>query len=194
MLLLTKIFPLLLLICSARASALSFYGNIGYGIGGTQLADSTGSQDYRIQAGTGYFLGGGLLLPISPTTPHRFEAQVGLNLLMTGSDGDNGVTWTRIPLEALYFYRNTNENFRFGYGLTYHVANRVSASGLNSTAEMNVDNAVGWIFSAEKIFATRTEDSGAIGIRYVDINYRSSSFTKDAKGSAWFLVLSFFGG
>jgi hypothetical protein len=185
-----------ILVIGSHAYAVDGYVSFGYGHGGTQLKDVTGGQDYNTQAGSGLYMVGGVVIPISPTTPHRFEGQLGLGYMFQDDarNEENLVSWSRVPLEALYFYRNTRELFRFGWGITYHVAGKISAKGTNSSAETNVDNALGWVFAAEKLWSPSENTPGtvAFGIRYVSIKYNSSNFSEEADGSTWYLTLSSF--
>lgn len=59
----------------------------------------SGGQSYSTQAGSGLFFVGGLVIPISATTPHRFEAQVGAGYLFQSDERskDDSVSWARIP-------------------------------------------------------------------------------------------------
>lgn len=190
-------FVLFCVLISIKAEAVSSYLSMGYGRGGTHLPDVTGGQNYNTQAGSGLFITGGALFVLSPTIPHRFEMEFGLGYMFQDDarQEENRVSWSRIPIEALYFYRNTREMFRLGWGATYHVGNRISAKGTNASADISVENALGWLISGEKLFSSNEDGLGAwgLGFRYLWINYKSSSFAKDADGSGWSLTLSFVG-
>lgn len=182
---------------SAPAQAISGYLSLGFGSGGTRLSNVTGGQDYQVQAGSGLFMTGGALFSLSPTVPHRFEMQLGLGYLFQDDarQKENRVSWSRIPIEAIYLYRHTQSLFRLGWGATYHMANKISAKGSNATAGTNVDDSLGWIISGEKLFASREGGRGvwSLGLRYLWIDYKSSSFSKPADGNSWFLTLSLMG-
>ncbi len=167
--------------------------SFGYGSGGSDLNKLTGNQNYDLKAGDGFFISGGVVLPISPTTPHRFETQLGVGSMFQsdGSDKDkNSVSWRRFPIDLIYFYRNTRELFRLGYGLTYQVANKIDAKDANSTATTKVDNALGWAITAEKFFTSTDTNIWSIGLRYNMIGYSSSGFMKNANGDALFLTFT----
>ena len=184
----------LALFISLETFALDSFFNSGYGRGGTSLSDVTGGQDYNTQAGSGLFLIGGVLIPISPTTPHRFEAQIGMGYLFQydARDADKTVSWSRIPLEAIYFYRNTKDLFRFGWGLIYHMNNRITAQGSNSSAATSVDNALGWTIVLEELFRNKENNNFlTFGLKSNFIKYKSSSFSKDADGSSFFLTIGY---
>jgi len=87
-----------LIIVTFQTSAAGFL-TIGYGRGGDSLSNASGGQSYSTQAGSGLFFVGGLVIPISATTPHRFEAQVGAGYLFQSDERskDDSVSWARIP-------------------------------------------------------------------------------------------------
>ncbi|MES2965414.1 MAG: hypothetical protein V4760_16145 [Bdellovibrionota bacterium] len=184
-------------ILGSRAHALAGYLSMGYGRGGTHLRDLTGGQNYNTQAGSGLFLTGGALLTVSDTIPHRFEAQLGLGYMFQDDAREelNSTKWSRVPIEALYYYRNTREMFRFGWGATYHVFNRISGKGANLSVTRDVENAFGWVVAGEKLFNEPSKEGQAwgLGLKYVWLNYKSSSFVSDADANTWYLTFSLLG-
>src|SRR5438105_4362115 len=88
------------LLFSQGALTVTVHLSFGYGRNGTYLSDLTGGQNYNTQAGSGLYLSGGVILPISPTIPHSFEAQLGIGYLYQGDsrDENNSVSWTRFPI------------------------------------------------------------------------------------------------
>ena len=178
---------------SSFANAIDGFVSAGYGRSGTSLSDVTGGQDYNTQAGSGLFLTGGAILPISATTPHRFEAQLGVGYMFQDDARDESktVSWSRIPLEAIYFYRNTQELFRFGWGPIFHFNNKITAKGANSAAATSVDNSLGWAVGVEKIFKTGDESSfWGLGLKYNFIKYHADAFSKEADGNCLFVTFS----
>ena len=190
-----KFFSLVfLLLYSSSAFSLDGYFSVGYGQGGSPLADVTGGQNYDIKAGSGMYLVGGVILPISPTEPHRFELQIGAGYMEDhrSAEFDNSATWSRIPIEAIYFYRNTVENFRIGWGAIYQTNNKITAKGTDVSEAMPVDDANGWTIAAD--YLKRDPDLKnmltGVGIRYNAIRYRASGFSGDANGESWFVTVS----
>ncbi len=55
------------------------------------------------------------------------------------------VSWSRITIEAIYYYHSTFENFRLGWGATYHINGSVSGKGSNETASASVEKAWGFV-------------------------------------------------
>lgn len=185
----------ILAVLPSSVQAYDLFASIGYGYGGTSLSDLTGKQDYDIHAGSGFQMAAGVILPVSDTVPHRFEVQFGFGYLFQdySRNDKHRVSWSRIPLEAIYYYRNTQELFRFGYGLIYHFDNEIIAEGKNSSAETTVDPAMGWSVAIEKLFKTATDGTEwSFGFKYNFITYESSSFTKDASGDCLFLTVTGF--
>lgn len=184
-----------ILLCAAIDShaEMSMFLSMGYGRGGTRLATLTGGQDYNIQAGSGLFVSGGVIIPVTLTKPHRFESQFGVGYMFQddASHEENRVSLSRVPFEAIYFYRNRQELFRLGWGLTYQAAGKITAKGTNYSAETRVDNAVGWILAAEKLWTSQDSPSPwGLGVRYMKINYHLSKFSKDANGDTLYFTLS----
>ncbi|GEM_PF-2440585 len=174
------------LVITLQISAAGFL-TVGYGHGGDSLSNASGGQDYSTQAGSGLFFVGGLLFPISTTTPHRFEAQIGAGYLFQNDEHskDDSVSWSRIPIEALYYYHNTRNKFRLAWGATYHIANNIDSRGVNKSAETRAENAWGRILVVEKLWSTETGETMSIGLRHTSINYRLSAFDKIVNGDAW---------
>lgn len=180
-------------IFASNAYAFSGFMSFGYGSGGSDLNKLTGGQNYDIQAGDGIFISGGVILPLSPTIPHRFEAQLGIGYMFQNDADDkdkNTVSWSHIPIDLIYFYRNTRELFRLGYGVTYQFSNKLDADGTNGTASTDVDNALGWVITAEKYFTSNDVSIWGIGLRYNMIDYSSSGFSKEANGDALFVTFT----
>ena len=77
----------------------------------------TNGDTEKVKAYEGFYLGGGLAILDSDRS---MEYQVTLAYKFALIDASNGdVEWTRIPLEALAFYRFPR--VRLGGGLTYHI-------------------------------------------------------------------------
>lgn len=192
---LARVVLMLGIFISALGDASSGFLGFGYGSGGENLADTTGGTSYSTNAGAGLYMMGGILLPVSPTFPHAFEAQLGVGYIFQ-EDARSGeghrTRWSRIPIEAIYFYHNTRENFRIGWGATYHIAGRLAARGDNAVAETNVDNALGYVVSIERILPAAPESSTlfSFGIKYVDIDYYLVKFDKSVSANSFYFTFS----
>lgn len=189
-----KFFLLVFLICTNSHAAKS-YLSFGYGRGGDELRDATGGQNYSIKAGDGLSLMVGKIITISDTKPHGFEAQLGLGYMFqddgNSKEGNQVVSWRRIPIELVYFYNNTRELFRLGYGAIFHTNNRIDGDGMNASASAKARDAWGMTFAAEKVFKS-SENPGiwSMGLRYQMIEYSSSTFSKKVDGDTLSFTLS----
>lgn len=181
-------FLYLLLFLPINASAIGKYVSGGYAFGtGSEMKKLTGGQDYGINAGAGYHIAGGLILVISDTKPHAFELQGGVGYMFTSAGGaDNLVTFRRWTSELIYYYRNTDNNFRLGWGGIYHFETEIDAKGINAGAGGKVDPSLGWAVSAQYLLPR-----GAIGARYNHITYKSPRFSSDANGGGVLLTVEF---
>lgn len=167
----------------AKATALAF--TMGYGQGGDYLKDFTGG-DFNTKAGSGFLLLGGVTFPISPTFPHRFEAQLNAGFLMQDDarKEESKTTWARWPVELLYYYNNLRNQYRVGYGVTYHFHNRLTGKGENASVQTNFDNAFGYILAAEKMFEANIGGTWGLGLRYTWIDYKAPTLTRTVNGNA----------
>lgn len=186
-----------LLLCFVSLDALAIRGvfSANYSKVGSSLSGVTGGQDYDLKAGQGWGLSGGVLFVISDTRPHRFELQVTAGYLSESDGGSNdAVTWRRFPLDAIYYYHNTRNLFRLGGGAIFHIENQLEAKGVNSSAEMRVNNAWGWTAAIE-MCSPPLENNNFVsfGVRYNSIKYNSPGFAHEADGSGFMLTTSFLG-
>ena len=171
----SALLPALLVAGFARAAEVKPVARIGFDFGGDNLttrsfADgSSGS----IRANEGFWIGAGVLVSGS----RSIEAEVTLAYKFASARAASGdVTWTRIPLDALAFYRLPR--FRFGGGLTYHFAPQLQGAGVASNATAKFDDALGWVLQADYILTPRY----IIGARYTDVTYRSGGASFGGKG------------
>lgn len=163
--------------------------------GGTPLDQVAPGPEYTIQAGDAWGLGVGVLIPVTDTSPTRYEAQISVGYhFSTAQQGDNEIAWRRIPLEGVYYYRNVEQKFRLGWGLIYSVGNDISAKGSNSSAKTDVDNALGWKLAADIVIPhpNTNDDMLSFGLHYNIINYNATSFSREASGNAIGIVLNMF--
>lgn len=153
---------------------------------GERLRDLMPQQthDVSVNGGTGVFFG--LLLPIAIADREVFEAQVSAGYLFD-TDRDTKVSFSRFPLEALYFYRHLKSGLRIGYGAVYHTAGQVSGS-----APATVEGSFGGLVEAGWLLPSVTTQTLSFGVRYLRIRYRSEAFSRGADGSNVGFLLSLF--
>lgn len=181
---------LLFLFVSEMAVGLTPFLAIGYAGGGDRLSALTGQQGYDLSTGAGIYFSAGTIVPVSNTTPHAFELQLGLGYIFTDSGNtENRVSFSRVPAEAIYYYRNTENAFRLGWGALYHFENKISGRGPNSAAATSVDPAWGWTVSAQKVFGNPGSVGPIFGVRYNSIEYHLTRFRTKADGSSLLFTL-----
>jgi hypothetical protein len=147
----------------------------GYDAGGETLATVvfTSGDRENIKANEGFYVGGGAAIldearsmEYQVTVAYKFE-------LIDANNGD--VEWTRIPLEALAFYRFTR--VRVGGGLAYHLNPRLEGSGVVGGLDVKFKNALGLVLQADWLITPKI----ALGARYTALEYDAKS---PATGSA----------
>jgi hypothetical protein len=159
------------------APVLSIGGDFG---GDTLFRNSQSGQN--LDAGKGGLFSGGIILGYSEYAPHIIELQttIGYKYSRISADGDS-ISWSRVPLEALLFYRNTDYYFRFGGGISYQFKNSLKTNFQTSdgfqTATTPVADALGYILEAD--FVLGKSSRGAVGIRYTGIRYHNGEGNVD---------------
>lgn len=183
---------LLLFTPSLQAMPLSGFLQLGVGAGGANLHDHTGGAHYRLHAGSGVAVSAGVLFAISPTKPHGFELQTGFGYHLNRDERNpsNGVTWSHFPFEAIYFYRNTDRQFRVGAGAFSQFAGRIDGYGSHRLATTNLKNSWGWLIAIEKLMLDTQEKTLSFGLRYQSIQMRSGRTPKPIDGSGFLLTVT----
>lgn len=141
----------------------------GLDVGGETMVNVlfTNGETQKVRGNEGFYLGGGAAI-ISDAKD--WEYHVTLAYKMAFIDASNGdVDWTRIPLEALAFYRLPR--VRFGGGLTYHLNPRLEGSGVVGGLDVKFKNALGVILQAD----WRITEKIALGGRFTFLEYDAKS-------------------
>jgi hypothetical protein len=160
----------------------------GFDTGGDKLLTVTftdGTTD-SIRANQGLYLGGGISV-LNDTKDIEFQTTLAIKYDgVSASNGD--ATFTRIPLDALVFYRW--ERVRVGAGLTYVMSPKVKTSGI-PPVDLNVtlDNAVGGLLQVDYLLGRV-----AIGLRYTALDYKFQGNTIKASGAGLTFSFTFGGG
>lgn len=157
---------------------------VGYDFGGETLATVTftDGSTQSIKANQGFYLGGGASILL--TNPKDIEVEVALSYKEDSITAANGeVKFTRIPLDALVFYRFP-EHFRVGGGLTYHLNPKLSTSGVVGNINVNFDDALGWVLQAEYLLPPRSSRTPkmTVGARFTMIDYETNGATAKSNG------------
>ena len=147
----------------------------GYDTGGDKIATVTftNGDTQSIRANEGLYIGGGLSVL---NDDKNLEFVGTLNYKYAAVHADNGdITWTRVPIDALLFYRV--EKFRVGGGLTFQLSPRLKGSGLASNINVNVDNAVGLLLQADYLLGKVN-----IGLRGTLVDFKANGSTAKGNG------------
>jgi hypothetical protein len=160
----------------AGAVEVDFAMKAGIDFGGATLRSGqfTDGSSHSIKANDGLYLGAGASILNQDRT---LEAELTINWKYDSIEASNGsITWTRWPLDALFFYRT--QNMRFGGGLTYHMNPTLRSSGEAPGNNADLDSVLGGILQAEYRFS----DKGSVGARYTILKYDMDGESKSSNG------------
>ncbi len=147
----------------------------GYDTGGAKIAEvpfTSGATD-SITANEGLYVGAGVSVL---NDDRNIEFLGAVNVKYVGIHASNGnVEWTRVPVDALVFYRM--ESFRIGAGVTYVISPRLTGSGLASNINASPDNALGGLVQADYLLG-----KVALGLRYTFLEYKTGGSTSKSDG------------
>ncbi|HZO02392.1 MAG TPA: hypothetical protein VFB93_14440 [Burkholderiales bacterium] len=158
----------------------------GLDTGGDTLVSVTfvGGESDKIKANEGFYLGGGMAIIDEPRSM-EYHLTVAYKIGMVSADNGD-IDWTRVPLEALAFYRFAK--VRIGGGLTYHLNPELEGSGVASSVNVKFKNALGFLVQAD----WRITQGLALGLRYTFIEYEAKSpASGTAKGDGAGLTISY---
>jgi len=147
----------------------------GFDTGGDKIVSVTftnGESD-SIRANEGFYLGAGVSvlnddknIEFLGTVNYKFQT-------IHASNGD--IDWTRVPLDALLFYRM--QSFRVGAGVTYVMSPKISGSGVAGGVNVKVDDALGFLVQADYLIG-----KVAIGVRGTFVQYKAGGQTASGNG------------
>ena len=136
----------------------------------------TNGDTQKVRANEGFYLGGGAAIL---DEARHLEYHVTLAYKFAVIDADNGdIEWTRIPLEALVFYRFPRA--RVGGGLTYHINPKLEGSGVVGGLDVEFKNALGLVLQADWLITRNI----ALGGRFTFLEYDAEgAFTGSANSN-----------
>ncbi len=179
------VLPLLALAMSSNVYAVKWVAEGGIHVGGDNLATATftNGDTSKITAGSLLAVGIGPQIDLSENSHLRIL----LNYKTDNISARNGnLSFTRFPIDLLYFYQT--EQWNFGGGLTYHLNPELSGDGLASGVSGSYDNALGYI--AEVDF--RLGEFFYIGGKLTFINYEPQQINeKTVDGNSIGVVMGF---
>lgn len=157
----------------------------GIDTGGDTMVNATflGGDTKKVKANEGLFFGGGMSWV---NDSQEVEVEVAITYKIAFIDGSNGdIDWTRVPIDALVFYRT--QHFRFGGGLTYHINPKLEGSGVVGGLSVDFKDALGVILQAD----WRITQKINLGLRYTNLEYKAEdNFTGSAKSDGVGVVFS----
>jgi len=150
---------------AAQAAEIRPLLKAGYDFGGDKMVTVffVDGSSRTIKANEGLYLGGGVAI-VNDARNLEFHVTLAYKFQMiNASNGD--VEWSRVPLEALAFYRF--EKVRLGGGLAYHLDPRLEGSGVIGGLDVKFKNSPGTVLQAD----WRITDAMALGLRYTILKY-----------------------
>jgi hypothetical protein len=147
----------------------------GFDLGGETMVNVvfTNGDTQKVRGNEGFYLGGGAAI-INDAKDWEYQVTAAYKFALI--DAENGdVEWTRIPLEALAFYRW--QRARLGGGLTYHLSPKLEGSGVVGGLNVKFKNALGVIVQSD----WRITENIALGGRFTFLEYDAKA---PASGSA----------
>jgi hypothetical protein len=128
------------------------------------------STDIRVNEGLYAGLGVGVV-----NEARTLEGEFSVSYKAKVVTGDNGdVDWNRIPIDFLGFYRT--QNWRFGGGVTYHLAPILRGTGA-SLGSVEFKDAIGLVGQIDMLFG----EHGSIGLRFLKLEYKAKAYDYTAK-------------
>ncbi len=176
----------------ARATTFELGGTLGadFNAGADTLltlkySDGT-SQDIKAGNGLRAAAGGGIIF--FDEQPHRLETQLTIGIKYSSMTPTNNasLSFVRVPIELLAFYRNEDFHFRVGGGAAWYVANSLSGGGALE-GEAKFGSALGGIAQADFVW-----NAFAIGLRYTLLKLRADGAEESASANSIGLNLSYF--
>jgi hypothetical protein len=150
----------------------------GFDVGGDTMVSVvfTNGDTEKVRANEGFYLGAGATIL---DEARNMEYHVTLAYKFALVDADNGdIEWSRIPLEALVFYRFPRA--RVGGGLTYHINPKLEGSGVVGGLDIEFKNALGLVLQADWLITRKI----AVGGRFTFLEYDAEgAFTGSAKSN-----------
>jgi len=151
-----------------------------------QFSDGS-TQD--IKAGNGLLLsvgGGGIFFE---GQPHRLETvlNVGVKFSTMQPAQNADLSFVRLPIELLAFYRNDDLHFRVGGGGAWYPYSSLSGSGAASNLQVDFKPGLAGIAQADFLWGR-----GWVGLRYTHLNYTVSGSDVTAAANSIGVTLGFF--
>ncbi len=169
----------------AQAAEIRPLVKAGVDFGGDTMVTAVFSDGFteEVRANDGFYIGGGAVII---DNARNMEYHLTLAYKFASIDGTDGdIEWSRIPLEALAFYRFSR--VRLGGGLTYHINPRLEGGGSAGGLDVDFKNALGVVLQAD----WRVNQMIGVGARYTILEYDAEgAFFGSAKSNGVGVTLS----
>jgi hypothetical protein len=151
------------------------------------LGDAVAELTYKdgstqeITAGNGVTLAAGIGTIFFEEQDHRLELQLtaGAKLSTMRPTSNADLSWVRVPIELLAFYRNDSLHFRIGGGASLCALNSLSGSGAASTIDAKFEPALGGVVQADFIWG-----NFYAGLRTTLVSYRPEGATRSISANS----------
>ncbi len=145
-----------------------------------KLKFSDGSEQ-TIKGGSGLTLSADAGAIFFDHQQHQLETMITLGMkfssMKPASNAD--LTFIRVPIELLAFYRNEQHFFRVGAGTAFHLVNSLHGSGAASNFDTTFDSAIGGVFQADFIWK-----EFALGMRYTVMRYSANNIDESVAANS----------
>ena len=169
----------------AQALEIRPLAKAGVDLGGDKMvtAQFTNGDTGTVRANEGFYIGGGAAIF---SDSRKWEYHLTVAFKFASIEADNGdIEWTRIPIEALVFYRLAR--FRVGGGLTYHVNPELEGSGVVGGLDIQFKDALGAVLQVDWLIS----DDIAVGGRFTFLEYDAKgAFSGNAKSNGFGVTFS----
>lgn len=181
------------LAAQAQQAPVRFFGSVGGGFGGDELASGsyTNGNTFSIKAGNGFTVSGGVSVAVSSTT----DVQVSVGYESASTNASNGdISFTRLPIEVLGFY-TVSPQWRVGGGLRSATSPKLSTSGVaGMLGSYEFTPSVGVVLEAQYLFDKSATQRGQFGIsgRYVGESFEEKTSKTTINGNHVGVALVFY--
>ncbi|MCB0378099.1 MAG: hypothetical protein KDD33_06370 [Bdellovibrionales bacterium] len=182
-----NLFAIIFLPTSVFAAPIRPLLGLGLGFGGDSVVKAyyQNGTESEIKAGDGVSFYGGAVTRLWQQSEHLIDLQatLGYKFKSTKAATNGEFSFSKVPVDILGLYRHKQYKFRGGVGITYHLGNKFSGTGVVSNYTADVDNALGFVLQGDYLLGFL--ENMAIGLRFESIKYtfKAPSFpAQDLKG------------
>jgi hypothetical protein len=183
-------------VAAAPRAAVAATGEVGVALGvdmnagadtlATLQFNDGSTQDIKAGNGLLLALGGGVIL--FEQQRHRLEAvlDVGVKFSTMQPSQNADLSFVRIPIELLAFYRNDDAHFRVGAGGAYYAHSALSGSGAASGLQLDFKPGLAALVEADFVWGR-----GYLGLRYTHLDFTVNGSNATAAANSVGFTLGF---